>query len=63
MKKILNLKDVQVLNKKDQQEINGSFGVLRPYCNGPKRCCITTPNGAVFCDYGYCQSNGSCVWA
>ena len=63
MKKILNLEGVQQLNKKEQQDISGSLGLSRPYCGGPRRCCVTTPNGFVFCDYGYCQPNGSCMWA
>ncbi|GAA4277944.1 hypothetical protein [Aquimarina mytili] len=62
MKKILKLNGVHELTKKEQQEVIGSnFG--RPYCGGPRQCCITTPSGFVFCDYGYCQPNGSCIWA
>ncbi|WP_103067979.1 hypothetical protein [Aquimarina sediminis] len=62
MKKILNVTGVQKLSKQTQQEIKGA-GFSRPYCGGPGRCCIRTANGGVFCDYGYCMPNGSCVWA
>lgn len=62
MKNILNLNGVQKLSKKEQQDIKGSWG-HRVYCGGPKRCCFRLPNGAEFCDYGYCQSNVNCIWA
>ncbi|WP_108869276.1 hypothetical protein [Aquimarina aquimarini] len=62
MKNLLELKGVQKLSKKAQQEIQGA-GRPRVYCGGPRRCCIRLANGVEFCDYGYCQSNGSCIWA
>ena len=62
MKKILSLHGVQKLSKLEQQEIRGAAHP-RVYCGGPRRCCIRLANGGEFCDYGYCQPNGSCMWA
>ncbi|PKV51653.1 hypothetical protein ATE84_3743 [Aquimarina sp. MAR_2010_214] len=62
MKNIINLTGVQKLSKKEQQDIKGSWG-RRVYCKGPRQCCFRLANGSEFCDYGYCQSNGSCMWA
>ncbi len=62
MKKILNLTGLHKMTKEEQQEIKGAAR-SRPYCGGPRRCCVTTGSGFTFCDYGYCQSNGSCIWA
>lgn len=61
MKNLKNLNGLKVLSKKELSEINGAIG--RPYCKGRKQCCIRIGNGMEFCDYGYCQSNGNCVWA
>ncbi|TSE08511.1 hypothetical protein [Aquimarina algiphila] len=61
MKTILKLTGVQKLSKKEQQDVNGA-NFSRPYCNGPNRCCVRTPSGIEFCDYGYCVS-GRCIWA
>jgi len=61
MKKILNLTGIQKLTKEQQQEIKGSWGNI-VYCGGPRQCCQMF-NGFEFCDYGYCQSNGRCIWA
>ncbi len=62
MKKILALTGSQKLSKEQQKEITGA-GRPRVYCDGPKRCCFNLPNGGRFCDYGYCQPNGNCIWA
>ncbi len=61
MKKILNLQGVQKLSKVEQQEIKGAARP-RVYCGGPRRCCVRFGDNE-FCDYGYCQPNGSCIWA
>ncbi|WP_459209854.1 hypothetical protein [Aquimarina rhabdastrellae] len=60
MKNILNFKGIKTLSKSEQKQINGA-AVQRPWCGGPKRCCINTASG-VFCDYGYCYGN-RCEWA
>ena len=62
MKKISNLTGIKVLSKQEQSEIGGA-AVIRPYCGGPRQCCVTTANGFEFCDYGYCMGNGYCMWA
>ncbi|MHA7060093.1 hypothetical protein ACWGOQ_0022890 [Aquimarina sp. M1] len=61
MKKILSLTGIQQLSKKHQQQITGSN---RPYvyCGPPKQCCQMV-NGVEYCDYGYCQPYGRCIWA
>ncbi len=61
MKKISNLKGIKILSKKEQNEINGSM-FSRPYCKGNNQCCVDTPSGFTFCDYGYCV-RGGCIWA
>lgn len=60
MKKNSDLKGIKVLSKKEQQEVDGGM-VYRPYCKGPRQCCVMV-NGFEFCDYGYCV-NGGCIWA
>ncbi|WP_378188291.1 hypothetical protein ACE939_07470 [Aquimarina sp. W85] len=62
MKLIKNLKGIKTLSKTEQSSIKGSLA-NRVYCNGPHQCCVRWPNGQEFCDYGYCQSNGNCMWA
>ncbi|WP_159025767.1 MULTISPECIES: hypothetical protein [Aquimarina] len=58
MKSILELTGVQKLSKEQQQQIKGTWG--RATCCGPRKCRVP---GTSFCDYGYCRSNGSCMWA
>ncbi len=62
MKKILNLTGVQKLTKEDQQLIKGSWNRPFVYCGPPRQCCQMF-NGFEFCDFGYCQPNGTCIWA
>lgn len=62
MKKIKDLKGIKALSKTEQGSIMGAWG-NRVYCGGPNRCCRRMANGQEFCDYGYCQSNGNCIWA
>jgi len=60
MKKLKSLKGIKTLSKSEQNQINGGGYT---YCKGPRLCCTRFANGQEFCDYGYCQSNGACVWA
>ncbi len=60
MKKILELTGVQKLSKEQQEQIKGAMG--RVTCCGSNKCRISFPGGS-FCDYGYCQPNGNCIWA
>ncbi|WP_109301266.1 hypothetical protein [Aquimarina sp. AU474] len=62
MKKILGLTGIQTISKQEQQGIKGSWG-RRVYCGAPNMCCTRLPNGGEWCDFGYCQSNGNCIWA
>ncbi|WP_299683189.1 hypothetical protein [uncultured Tenacibaculum sp.] len=62
MKNLKNLKGLKVLSKQELSEINGAIMVYRPYCKGNRQCCVMV-NGFEFCDYGYCQRNGQCIWA
>lgn len=61
MKKISSLKGITILSKDEQKEIKGA-AFNSSYCKG-NQCCVTTPSGFEFCDYGYCQGNGRCIWA
>ena len=61
MKKILELTGVQKLSKDQQKQIKGS-NLSAPYCGRPGQCCVRTPSGNEFCDYGYCV-RGGCIWA
>ncbi|MFD2564861.1 hypothetical protein [Aquimarina rubra] len=64
MKKILNLKGIQKLTKEDQQQIKGSSIPRRyVYCGAPGMCCMAFLGGPEYCDFGYCQPNGTCIWA
>ncbi|TCP23574.1 hypothetical protein EV195_10843 [Tenacibaculum skagerrakense] len=61
MKNLKNLNGFKVLSKKEQSEINGA--ISRPYCKGNNMCCIRINATFEFCDYGYCQGFGQCIWA
>lgn len=63
MKKILNLKGIQKLTKEDQKQIKGAWGRPFVYCGPPRMCCSAFIGGQEFCDFGYCQPNGTCIWA
>lgn len=63
MKKILELKGIKELTKKDQKQITGSTGRRFVYCGPPGQCCMTFLGGPTICDFGYCQPNGTCIWA
>lgn len=58
MKNILELTGIKMLSKEQKQNIKGSW--RRVTCCGHNKCRIA---GTSFCDYGYCQSNGNCIWA
>jgi len=60
MKQLRDLKGIKVLTKKEQNVVSGGGYT---YCKGTRTCCTRFSNGEEFCDYGYCQSNGTCVWA
>jgi len=62
MKKILNLTGIKKLTKEDQQQIKGSSGQPNVYCGPPRMCCVMV-YGIEWCDFGYCQDFGRCVWA
>ncbi|MCH2034750.1 MAG: hypothetical protein MK202_14665 [Tenacibaculum sp.] len=62
MKNLKNLNGFKILSKQEQSEINGSV-YNRPYCGGPRQCCVRTQQGFEFCDYGYCIGHGQCIWA
>lgn len=62
MKKILNLSGIKKLTKEDQQQIKGSTERRFVYCGSPRMCCQMF-NEFEFCDFGYCQPNGQCIWA
>lgn len=54
MKNLKNLEGVQVLNKKQLQQIKGS---IRVYCKGGNRCCFVI-NGTEYCEPGHCTRYG-----
>ncbi|WP_428741381.1 hypothetical protein [Tenacibaculum sp.] len=60
MKKLKDLNGIKILSKNEQNEINGGGYT---YCKGNNMCCTRFASGFEFCDYGYCQSNGNCIWA
>lgn len=60
MKNLKNLNGFKSLSKKEQVQINGGGTT---YCKGNNMCCTRFPNGAEFCDYGYCLGQGRCMWA
>ncbi|TCP23575.1 hypothetical protein EV195_10844 [Tenacibaculum skagerrakense] len=63
MKNLKNLEGVKILSKNELSKIEGAAFYNRPYCGGPRQCCIRTQQGFEFCDYGYCMGNGQCIWA
>ena len=62
MKNLKNLNGFKTLTKEEQLNIDG--GRRRyVYCKGSNQCCMRFDNGYEFCDYGYCQGPGRCIWA
>ncbi len=63
MKKLLNLKDAKVLNKKEQIAIEGG-GYFSCTQQGANTCCQTYPSGFVLCEPGRCHQYpaGRCFW-
>ncbi|MEB3347967.1 hypothetical protein U6A24_21005 [Aquimarina gracilis] len=61
MKKILELKGVQKLNREQQQKIKGAWGNVS-CCPSGRGCQISFPGGS-FCEPGYCDRYrpGRCI--
>ncbi|WP_459211797.1 hypothetical protein [Aquimarina rhabdastrellae] len=60
-KQIFKLKGVQVISKRDQEEIYGSG--VNGGCTGiQNKCCVTTSGGFSFCDEGKCINGEYCLW-
>lgn len=57
MKSLKNLKGIQVLSKKQLQQVKGA---VRFYCKGRNRCCFQV-NGTEFCEPGHCSYNRGCI--
>ncbi|AXT59146.1 hypothetical protein D1816_01865 [Aquimarina sp. AD10] len=59
MKKILALKGVEVLSKKQKQQIKGAIGI--GCCPSGRGCLISFPGGS-FCEPGRCLPYGGCIF-
>ena len=59
MKKILNLKGVQKLNKQEQKSIKGSG--FRISCCPRRNGCLLSFGNQSFCEPGYCNRWGQCI--
>ncbi|WP_108869277.1 hypothetical protein [Aquimarina aquimarini] len=60
MKKILNLTGVQALSKQQQQNIKGAWGSAS-CCPSGRGCQISFGNQS-FCEPGYCDRWGRCIF-
>ena len=61
MKSILNVTGVTRLSKKEQESILGSGRRWVGCCPNGKGCWVGPP-GAGFCEPGYCNPNGYCIF-
>ena len=59
MKKILELTGVQKLSKDEQRQIKGAWGVG---CCPSGRGCLISFGGQSFCEPGYCDRWGRCIF-
>ncbi|MDY8135359.1 hypothetical protein [Aquimarina sp. 2201CG5-10] len=60
MKKILNLTGVQKLSKDEQQQIKGA--AFRATCCPSGRGCLISFGGQSFCEPGFCDRWGRCIF-
>ncbi|WP_128755160.1 hypothetical protein [Aquimarina sediminis] len=61
MKKILNLSGIQKLSKNQQQQIKGAFNRAR--CCPSGRGCLISFGNQTYCEPGYCDRWGRCIFA
>ncbi|WP_062055206.1 hypothetical protein [Aquimarina longa] len=63
MKKILNLNGIKELSKNEQKQINGSAFYGRATCCPSGRGCLISFGNQSFCEPGYCDRWGRCIFA